>query len=145
MRSGYGLSPNQVYSVAGLALIALISLSQKIPPNDYWWHIAEGRAIVESGHIPSLDAGSFTHPGAPFFDQPWLAQLLMYALFRLGGSELLVFVQAVLLTAVFGVLLRLMARRSDGRVRTSVALLTLAVLPASASNLTIRPQSYAFL
>ncbi len=136
------LTLDTVWIGAALALLALRPLLTPLPPHDLWWHLAMGRDILAQGAIPTVDAYSFTQAGAPFYDQSWLAQVLMVSLDRLGGVELLIAAQALVIALAYGLLLRLCIRRS-GRVRLSVALLLLATLPLSFDNWLVRPQSYA--
>lgn len=138
------LSPtlDHVYLAAVLVLLALRPLLTPIRPHDFWWHIATGRTIVATGDIPQVDAFSFTRAGEPFYNQSWLAQLLMYGLHRLGGVELLLIVQALVIILAYGLLLRLCTLRT-GRFRLSAGLLLLS-LPLSFDNWTIRPQTYTF-
>ena len=136
------LTLDHVWLFAALALVALRALLTPIPPSDFWWHLAMGRAIAAQGSIPPVDQFSFTQAGAPFFDQSWLAQLLMYALYQAGGAAGVVVTQALVLALAYGLLLRLCVIRS-GRVNLSVALLLLS-LPLVFDNWTVRPQSYAF-
>jgi hypothetical protein len=43
---------DHVWLAAALILIALRPLFSPIPPHDFWWHLATGRAIVARGAIP---------------------------------------------------------------------------------------------
>jgi hypothetical protein len=134
---------DHVWLAAALILIALRPLFSPIPPHDFWWHLATGRAIVARGGIPTTDSFSYTQFGQPFYNQSWLAELLMYGLHQLGGIELILLVQSLVIALAYGLLLRLCII-STGRLRFSVALLLLATLPLSFSNWVVRPQSYTF-
>lgn len=136
------LTLDDVWIFAALALVALRALLTPIPPHDFWWHLATGRAIVAAGAVPTVDSFSYTRAGEPFFNQSWLAQLLMYGLHRLGGVPLLVAFQALLLAGAYGLLLRLCLRRS-GAARLSAGFIMAATMPASFDNWIVRPQSYA--
>ncbi len=135
---------DDVYLFCAVALVGLRPLLTPVPPNDFWWHIATGRTIWNSGAVPLVDAFSFTRADEPYFNQPWLAQVLMYGLHSAGGLPLMIIVQALVIALSYALLLRLCIIRS-GRPRLCVALLLLAVLPLSFDNWTIRPQSYVFL
>ncbi|MBX0330314.1 hypothetical protein K2Z83_21860 [Oscillochloris sp. ZM17-4] len=137
-----GLTLDHVWIFAAVAFIALRALLTPIPPNDFWWHMATGRLIIESGQIPTVDSFSYTRAGEPFYNQSWLGQLLMYGLFTLGGAPLLILAQAALLAGTYGLLLRLCLRRT-GLLRLSVAFLLVATMPASFDNWIVRPQTYA--
>jgi hypothetical protein len=138
-----GLSLDAVYLFTALAFLALRPLMTPIQPHDFWWHMATGRMIVETGTIPAVDTFSYTQAGSEFYNQGWLAQVLMYALYNLGSLPLLIIVQALVLATAYGILLALCIRRS-GALRLSVVLLLLTTLPLSFDNWQIRPQSYAF-
>ena len=137
------LTLDHVYILVAVVLLALRPLLTPIPPNDFWWHMATGRLTVATGQIPIIDSFSFTRAGAAFYNQGWLAQVLMYELHQLGGLPLVICTQALVIALAYGLLLRLCALLS-GRLRMSVALLLLTTMPLSFDNWTVRPQSYAF-
>lgn len=137
------LTLDHVYVIVALALLALRPLLTPIPPNDFWWHMATGRLIAAEGQVPAVDSFSFTRAGEAFFNQGWLAQLLMYALYAAGQLPLVLIVQAAVIALAYGLLLRVAVLRT-GRLRMSVALLLLTTMPLSFDNWTVRPQTYAF-
>jgi hypothetical protein len=137
------LTLDHVWLAAGLMLIALRPLLTSIPPFDFWWHLATGRAIVAQGAIPTVDTFSYTQSGHPFYNQGWLAEFLMYGLYQIGDVHLIIIVQALVMALAYGLLLRLCIIRS-GQLRLSVALLLLTTLPLSFTNWVVRPQSYTF-
>lgn len=139
----FALTLDHVWLAAALVLIALRPLLTPIPPHDFWWHLATGRIIVAQHAIPILDSFSYTRTGLPFYNQGWLAQVLMYGLYQTGGLALILLVQAALIALAYGLLLRLCISRT-ARLRLSVALLLLTTLPLSFDNWNVRPQSYAF-
>jgi hypothetical protein len=136
------LTLDSVWIGAAVAFVALRVLLTPAPPHDLWWHMATGRVIASTGAIPTVDSFSYTQAGEAFYNQSWLAQLLMYGLYQLGGLELLTFFQALLLAGTYGMLLWLCIRRS-GAVRLSAAIILGMTMPASFDNWTIRPQTYA--
>jgi hypothetical protein len=139
---GRGLTLDQVWIIAAVAFVVLRVFLTPILPHDFWWHMATGRVIVETGAIPQADAFSYTRAGEPFYNQSWLAQLLMFGLFQAGGAPLMLLVQAVMLACAYGLLVRLCIIRS-GSARLSAGLFMIATLPASFNNWVVRPQSYA--
>jgi hypothetical protein len=94
-----------VWIAALFTAILLRTFLMPVPPNDVWWQLAMGRLIVKTGAIPTYDVFSFTQAGQPYYDQPWLAQVLMYGLHRMGGVPLLLVVQAVLVSLAYAILL----------------------------------------
>lgn len=121
-----------VWIAALFAAILLRTFLMPVPPNDVWWQLAMGRLIVETGGIPTHDVFSFTQAGQPYYDQPWLAQLLMYGLHRVGGVPLLLVVQAALVSLAYAILLRLCVLRT-GAAKLSVGLLLLT-MPVTATS-----------
>ncbi len=134
---------DHVWLIAALAMVALRPLLTPIPPHDFWWHMAMGREIIQSGAIPATDMFSYTRLGAPFYNQSWLGQVLLYLLHRAGGVPLIIVVQSLVVTGTFGMLLWLCVRRS-GMVRLSVVLFLLLVMPTTFDNWNVRPQTYTF-
>jgi hypothetical protein len=99
---------------------------------DFWWHIATGRNIVETGTIPAQDPfsyvtqenrGKFEHTKyrEPFLmRQYWLAQVLFYGVFDYFGGWGVVLLRSALLTlTVFLVYLGL--RRASVPLLVSLA------------------------
>lgn len=140
-QTGLRLTLDHVWVAAALILLALRPLLTPIPPHDFWWHMATGRLTVLQGSIPAVDSFSFTRAGEPFFNQGWLAQVLMYSLHQAGGLPLILIAQALVIVLAYGLLLRLCWLRT-GRLRVCVALLLLTTMPLSFDNWTVRPQTY---
>jgi hypothetical protein len=53
---------------------------------DTFWHLANGRAMVENGGIVSRELFSYSAPGTRFENHAWLAQILMYLAWAAGGA-----------------------------------------------------------
>ena len=136
------LDLDRTYILVALLAVALVGLARQVEPADFWWHLASGRHIVETGSIPTTDIFSWTQAGEPFFTQPWLAQVLMYLFHSLGGLPLLLVIHAVLLTGGYALLLRECVAIT-GRERLSALTLLLFTLPPSVINWSVRPQSWA--
>ena len=138
------LTLDDVWIFAAVAFVILRVLLTPVPPNDFWWHMATGRELITTGRLPVVDSFSFTRAGEPFYNQSWLAQLVMLGLYQAGGIPLLIVVQAAVIGLAYGLLLRLCIARS-GATRLSAGVLMLLTMPASFDNWIIRPQSYALL
>jgi hypothetical protein len=69
-----------------LTFIAVFTMAVRVPADsDTWWHLLSGRYIVENKTIPLTDPFSHTRLGEPWIDHGWLAQILLYGLYALGG------------------------------------------------------------
>ena len=120
-----------VLPVLGALLASLSSV-------DLAYHLRAGAMILDSGAIPAHDAFTFTAAGAPWLDQQWGAQVILAAVYRIGGWTGLVVLRAALVGALFAVVLATCRRAGlNGRVG---AWLTLAVFVVTAVALALRPQ-----
>jgi hypothetical protein len=69
---------------------------------DFWWHIAAGRNILESGAIPSTDpfgaydAGNVW--GQTILKSQWLGQVMLYSVFRRFDLDGIIYLRAGVLT-----------------------------------------------
>lgn len=143
-RDAYGSrwpSLDQLWALLAVALPMWRVLLTPIMPHDFWWHLATGRLIALEGSIPTADRFSYTQAGAAYYNQPWLAQVLMYSGYRLGGAELLQLLQAIIIGMSFALLYRV-SRREGAGPRLAAAI-TLAGGLVAMDNWQIRPQSYA--
>jgi hypothetical protein len=109
---------------------------------DELWHLETGRVIVETGRVPERDPFTYTAGETPWTNTNWLAQVLLWELYRAGGIELdWTLGIALWLGAV--VLVDLRARR---RAPGLAALLgTLYVLLVLRRTSEVRPQGWTFL
>jgi hypothetical protein len=94
--------------------------------NDTFWHLRAGADIWRTGQVPRVDSYSHTFVGAPWPDHEWLAQALMYGIYRLGGMPGLTFACALCVWGSIAIAYRLMV----GPVATRAVVLTLGLLVA---------------
>lgn len=130
-----------LWFMAVLTLVTLRVQLTPIMPHDFWWHLATGRQIITTDAIPPIDQFSFTRAGQSFYNQPWLAQIAMFQLYRLGGAELLVLIQVVVVTGSYALLYLLCRRRGVGPQLAAV--ITTCGAAVGMTNWHIRPQTYA--
>ncbi|MFA4920092.1 MAG: hypothetical protein WC581_12710 [Thermodesulfovibrionales bacterium] len=94
-----------------LSTFFYVYLSVKLFDSDFWWHIATGKYIVETGTIPDRDPFSFTAnreenqnllPGRENFllKQYWLGQTIFYLIFDLFGPKGIIALRALILFMV---------------------------------------------
>jgi len=115
-----------------------------IRPHDFWWHMAVGREIVQSGQIPAVDTFSHTMVGTPYpsYHMFWLPEIALYFIYALGGPALIAFAQALLITGAYGLLL-LTAFRISRSTRVA-ALITLIAAAPGINDWNVRPQTVTF-
>jgi hypothetical protein len=81
----------------GLFLMTL----RPIADPDFWWHLRTGQLIVQTHSIPHTDPFSYTKAGVAWITHEWLSEVMMYALFYLGGYGLLIIIFSIIITGAF--------------------------------------------
>ena len=106
------------------ALLLLGIFATEIADTDSWWHLATGRYILEQGRLPVPDPFSYTSElGEPSYPgeekvrrfnltHEWLAQVVWYLIYLVGGFPALVLWKACLLGLVCAAAGYLAAARS---------------------------------
>ena len=86
-------------NLMGLTLLtAVVLLWQPIrASNDIWWHLATGRYLFHTHHIPKQDVFSWTMAGHPWINHEWLFDVLSYISYSIGGFSGLVAVKVILI------------------------------------------------
>jgi hypothetical protein len=72
----------------GMTIWMVFMNLRPIQAYDFWWHLASGRAIVQSQTIPKTYPFSFTAQGGAWVNSYWLFDWVAYTLFQglgLGG------------------------------------------------------------
>ncbi len=137
------MSLARVWLAVALALPALVALLVPMPAVDLAYQVRAGDMILATGAIPRVDTFTFTVAGQPWTDQQWLAQVLLAAVHRLGGWELLAVLRATLVVAMVALLVAVARLRGAG-LRSASVLALLAFLVA-APALALRPQLFAIV
>lgn len=107
-------------------------------------HILAGREILAAKRIPDADPFSFTVPGAPWFVNQWIPEVVFALAERTAGLAGLVWLRVLLLVATFALLAR--AARSDPHVSLGGALAALLLALIAPHNLFIvRPLLFSCL
>lgn len=132
-----------VWLAAPPFVLVVASLLTPIRPFDYFWALVQGRAIIQRAAIPAENLFLHTLPAdTPFFDQPWLGQLTMYAGYRIGGHAAGLVVFAACLALTMGILLDTALR--DGASPRWAAIVGLLVTPLLAYGSSVRTQMFAY-
>ncbi len=140
--SRWALSTSTLLEMVLFAGIFLLNFFQGTDV-DMWWHLATGRYIVESGTIPTTDPFSYTAIGQPWVAHEWLAELLMYLIYRFGGYLVLAVSFASVITLTFWISFRLL-RTLELRV-AAASCITFWVAMMSMAGWHIRPQAFSYL
>jgi hypothetical protein len=142
-RFAWPLPFQAVYLMAPLFVLVVAVFLSPITPHDYFWALVQGRAIGQLGRLPDQNLFLFTLPAeAPFFNQPWLAELVLYQVAtKLGHGANVAILAACLCTAV-AVAMATGLRR--GRSARQVAVVALVATPFLAMAAGVRTQLFAF-
>ena len=93
-----------------LADVALLSLMvaaafalgcQKLYDADVWWHLRAGQWIWANHRAPALDPFTFASADRPWIDLHWLFQVILAAVFAIGGVPGMILMTAVAYAGVF--------------------------------------------
>ena len=135
----------QLWTFLGFALPALAALLVPMPAVDLAYQLRAGADILAGNGIPTVDTWTFTVAGTPWLDQQWGAQVLLAAVFQVGGWTGLAILRAALVGA--GVL----APRADAFAPSaapqpaSAAIISLLGFVVAAPALALRPQLFAIV
>jgi hypothetical protein len=109
---------------------------------DSLFDLYAGRYIIGHHRVPHENVFTSEAHGAGWVDQQWLAHVLYYGAWAVGGYRLLALFSAVLVTIGFALLALLMLRR--GVPATRMFAWTLAAFGVCMGNTGIRAQSFGY-
>lgn len=114
---------------------------------DFWWHIAAGRNILQTGTVPGTDPFGVYDAANPWgqtvLKSQWLGQVLLYSVYRWFDIDGVIFFRAGILTACL-LIVYLRCRLAAASTVFSFALTALAGL-AILHHTGERPQLFSFL
>lgn len=130
--------------LVGIAVFAtaLVLGYREIVSPDVGFYLAIGRNITEQGHVPRVEALTYSVAGHAIPYAPWLYCLSLWWADQAGGTRALV-LQNLLVTLLALALLAWRCRRRNGRLTGSCAVLLL--LFCLASSWEIRPHAWSWL
>jgi hypothetical protein len=140
-----------VYAITLLVFLIVISLFcslKAIGDQDFFWHIATGKWIVQNMSLPDADPFSFTTPASPgsrekfILTAYWLSQTLYYALYYFLGLNGIILLRFLMISGILYVVF-LNGKLSDKTILLGLTLAAAVVLlemfPME------RPQAVSFL
>ena len=110
---------------------------------DTWFHLKEGELYVTTGSLPGHDPFAFTTEGREWIKYSWLADVLFYLVYAVGGFPGLVLLRLGVLFAIAWLLYRLL--RQSGLHPVAAVLLVFVASLAIRFRLFIRPELFAFV
>jgi len=142
-RSLRGFTMSQTWAIVLPVLLAAFLLGGQVGFVDLGYHLRAGELSVTQGHWIDQDVFTSTFAGAPWLNQNWLAQLVLFGVWELGGLNGLIVLNTLLFTAGFAILFRLCASRAGG-IRPAAIASAVLLLPV-VFNTAVRPQSFSWL
>ena len=137
--------PSRSYDVLwlSLAILPLVTLSFlfSIHAQDYWWYLRIGQETLAQRVVPTTDTISWTEAGQPVIYQPWLAGVVFWLVYDLGGATFTYVLRGILLAVTFAVLWML-ARQASGPRLATVLILIMGI--SSTNNWELRTQLFAY-
>ena len=118
----------------------LFSVADQLLVADSWMTLVSGREIWEHG-LPSREALTAIPLGREWTDQQWLAQLLFYGSWRLGGMRLVLLLDIALVMLAFSA--AVWAARARGASARSTLLCVTACVVTVPWAWQLRAQSFA--
>ncbi|MBA4372524.1 MAG: hypothetical protein C0402_06635 [Thermodesulfovibrio sp.] len=109
-----------------LGTFLIIYTSSKVWDYDFWWHLATGRYIVETGSLPDSDPFTLVNNlkenqhvknplGMQFnLKQYWLAQVLFYKVYNSFGDAGMMILRGIMLLSMVVVVLASLIRQKVG-------------------------------
>ncbi len=142
--SKYGISLDILWALVIVLGFLFFTSLIPLPPNDFWWHLKIGEYIYSNHSIPTTNMYAWTLPeNQPFYYATWLAELLFYILYRLGGLALITTTRTVLIGISIWLITSESKRRSNSWRIAAVAIAFLCVMITN--NLPVRTQMWAWI
>ncbi|RJP55943.1 MAG: hypothetical protein C4557_00465 [Anaerolineaceae bacterium] len=127
-------------SIALMPLIG-IALLLEIQPQDFWWLMRVGQETVQNGAVPIIDTISWSQAGRPIVYQPWLAGVILYLIYNVGGITCIFLLRGILIAITYGMIWVMARDVSNARLAT---ILVFILGIASANNWSVRSQLPAY-
>ncbi len=140
-----GVWPDPIDRVVGAALLVVIASFSlfALRDNDIWWHMAVGKALVQTRHWITHDPFLFSMPGLPWVSHAWLPEILFYAVYVAFSPVGLVVLRAVIVVTIFALLFRHLRLR--GVSLTLASPVALLVVLNAHSRFLLRPYLFEYV
>src|SRR5437773_10432261 len=85
---------SQVWVALAVGLPVVMLLATRMPAVDLAYLVRAGEEMLRSHHVLRTDTFTFTVGGHPWLNQQWGSEVLLAAVYRLGGWPLLMMLRA---------------------------------------------------
>ncbi len=140
-----GVSPHVTFMAFILALAAVLLLvNYPISDPDTFWHIANGKQIVQQGRILNKEVFSYTKAGFKYSDHEWLSQVIFYLVYSAAGAAGLAVLKSALVALMFTMLYAAAFYEGRGLVLPAFLFPVMGVLMAF-ERYAVRPQLFSYM
>jgi len=131
--------------VAWLAacLLSMLLVTYPIFDFDFYWHLANGREMINTAHIISKEVFSYTHPNEHFANHEWLAQVVFYLVWNTFGPYGLFGLKLFMVGLISCLLFRML--HTESQSPGIALLLTVLVVLAGLNRFHVRPELFSLL
>ncbi|QQG52540.1 MAG: hypothetical protein HY931_04465 [Candidatus Falkowbacteria bacterium] len=134
----------RIFILLGLSLLVIIVFAQKIEFSavDLGRHLENGRLVFSQSDLLYKNFYSYTEPDQRFVNHHWLGGVIFYAVYLVGGFNLLSIFNILLALAVFLCFFKLAYKRAGFYLP---AILSLPVILLFSERVEIRPEIFSYL
>ncbi|KXK12946.1 MAG: hypothetical protein UZ14_CFX002001992 [Chloroflexi bacterium OLB14] len=118
-----------------------ISLLLAIQPQDFWWLMQVGRETIQDASVPMTDTISWSQTGQPIVYQQWLAGIIFYFFYNIGGISFIFLLRGLLIATTYGMLWLIIHKVSNAMLAT-ILIFILGI--STANNWAIRSQLFVY-
>ena len=143
--SAYKENPVINYTLLGIFLIflAFFSTFKITGDDDVFWHLATGRLILNTGHVPSVDVFGYMTQGQEWMPFEWGWDVITYFIYSFSGYTGLSVFRTILIISVFLIFYILLKRFKVSNIFSIFVLLVLSF--GMIDRLTPRPHLMSYL
>lgn len=131
-KSDLTLQAGNKYFVWGMYTVFLVLVffasSYKVTgDDDFFWHLATGRFIVQNGYVPDVDVFGFVTSGVEWIPFEWGWDVLTYGLYNLAGYNAILVFRSLMFVLIFLIFIFLFQRFKINSIITLIVLFTLLI------------------
>lgn len=128
--------------VAALACLGVLVYSP-IYDYDVYWHLANGREMVEHPRVVNEEVFSYTKAGTAFVNHEWLAQIAWYSLYQQWGMDGLSYFKIAVALLIGTIIFS--TCRVAGATPWAALFLTFAAVLVGLNRYNVRPELFSLL
>src|SRR6185295_13399588 len=88
-------------SLCLFTVLVWILAPYNIIDHDLWFELKGGELFLQKPDFPFVDVFSYVTAGKTYINQEWIAEILFFLVYRLGGVAGLVIFKTLVITATF--------------------------------------------